>query len=264
MREPQRTTGRRKVGSENRTVTPLYHQVYVVLREKIRAGEFDPDRPLPGEHQLAGEFGVSRVTIRRTLQNLELDGLVIRKRGVGTFPVPRPVEFRDRYNIGGLLDPSGADHPVAKSRTLSMKVIASPAHISDALNSDPVLRIERVRSIKRQPFTLLTVYLPSEIAEQLDRKTLRSTAALIALEQGGFALARSDQSISARAADDVVASLLKVPVGSPLIFMFAFFAGKGDEPLAVMEGLFRPDLYEYRTSALRRGTGQSARWTTLI
>ena len=74
------------------------------------------------------------------------------------------------------------------------------------------------------------------MAEQLDKKVLRAATALIALEKAGFYLARTDQVISARVADDVDASLLKVPVGSPLIFMSAFFSAKEDEPLVIEEG----------------------------
>ncbi len=86
--------GRRRIGGDERTVTPLYHQVYVALRQKIRDGLMDMDQPLPGENQLAGEFGVSRVTIRKALANLELEGLITKRPGIGSFPVPQSVDFR--------------------------------------------------------------------------------------------------------------------------------------------------------------------------
>ena len=68
-----KTAARRKLGSAERTVTPLYHQVYLALRQKILNGECDPKIALPGEHQLAAKYGVSRVTVRRTLEALELE-----------------------------------------------------------------------------------------------------------------------------------------------------------------------------------------------
>ena len=90
------------VHDPERTVTPLYHQVYLALRQKILNGECDPKIALPGEHQLAAKYGVSRVTVRRTLEALELEGLVSRRRGIGTFPVAQAAERQERYNIGGL------------------------------------------------------------------------------------------------------------------------------------------------------------------
>ncbi len=250
--------------SNPRKVTPLYHQVYVVLRDKIQHGEYPADQPLPGEHQLAEEFGISRVTLRHTLKNLEVDGYVVRKRGVGTFPLARPADLPDRYNIGGMLEPGRFHDAPAKVRTLSVRRIDCPAHIAKLLDSDDdVLRLQRLRSVNGNPFTVLTVYLPISIAQQLDRAKLRKKAALVVLEQAGFVLARADQSITAVAADDSAAQLLKVPVGAPLIAMSALFTGKDEESLAVLEGLFRPELYEYQTAALREGNGAKSRWVTI-
>lgn len=159
--------------AENRRVTSLYHQVYVVLRDKIQQHEYAADKPLPGEHQLADEFGVSRVTIRHTLKNLEVDGYVVRKRGVGTFPLARPADLPDRYNIGGMLEPGRFHDAPAKVKTLSMRTIDCPAHLVRQFDSDEhVMCLQRLRSVNNAPFTLLTVYLPVAIARQLNRAEL--------------------------------------------------------------------------------------------
>ena len=248
----------------DRKVTPLYHQVYVVLRDKIQQNEYSADLPLPGEHQLAEEFGVSRVTIRHTLKNLEIDGFVLRKRGVGTFPLAQPADVPDRYNIGGMLEPGKFRDAPAKVKTLSMRTVECPLHVARQFNNDePVMRLQRLRSVKNDPFTLLTVYLPVSIARRLNRAELRKDPALVVVERAGFMLTRADQSISAVAADEFAARLLKVPVGAPLIAMSALFSGKDDEPIAVLEGLFRPELYEYQTAALREGRGRKSRWVTV-
>lgn len=266
MDRTARAIGRRKVdGTSDRTVVPLYHQVYVVLRQKIRNNEFDPGKPLPGEHQMAEEFGVSRVTIRRTLQSLELDGLVERRRGVGTFAVANPVEFRDRYNIGGLLHAGVRDDAPTESRNLRIASIEPPAHVAHKFGrADKVLVIQRLRHIRNEPFTLLTVYLPDGVARKVGRKALERLAALTAIEQAGLYLARTEQSISAQAADEQAATALGLPIGAPLIFMTSLFSDRDDQPLALLEGQYRPDMYEYRTTMVRRGQGASARWRPLL
>lgn len=265
MSKPQPLVGRRKVdGSTDRTVVPLYHQVYVVLRQKIRNNEFDPAKPLPGEHQMAEEFGVSRVTIRRTLQSLELDGLVERRRGVGTFAVPHPAEFRDRYNIGGLLQTGARDDAATESRNIRIASIEPPAHVATKFGStEKVLVIQRQRHIRGEPFTLLTVYLPDRVARKAGRKALEKLPSLTAIEQAGFYLARTEQAISAQAADEQAATALGLPIGSPLIFMTSLFSDRDDQPLALLEAQYRPDMYEYRTAMVRRGQGASARWRPL-
>lgn len=263
MARSNRKAAARQLAKEagKRKVTPLYHQVYVVLRDKIQQGEYALDKPLPGEHQLAKEFGVSRVTIRHTLKNLEVDGYVIRKRAIGTFPLARPTDIQDRYNISGMLEPGRFHETPAKVKTLSFQQIDCPTHIAKQFGfGDPVIRLQRLRSVNRKPFSILTVYLPMNIVEELDKSELRYEPALVVMERNGFIMARADQSISAIAADEFAASWLQAPVGAPLIAMSAFFSSRDEEPLAVLEGLFLPELYEYQTSAIREGSGKKLRW----
>jgi GntR family transcriptional regulator len=248
-------TGRRRLGAVGRTVTPLYHQMYLVLAGQIRAGDFDPAQPMPGEHQLAARFGVSRVTVRRTLAQLELEGLVVRRHGVGTFPAARPSRMQDRYSIGGLKDPAEAGGRAAIV-TLDVAAVPAPAHVAAAFGSaDPVLRILRQRAVGRgEPFTLLTTWLPADRAAVLSRRQLQSAQTLDALEAAGVVVVRAEQSVSAQAADDRVAGLLRVPVGTPLLAMSTLFGDGGGVPVALFEALYRPDRYEYRLAMVRRGS----------
>ncbi len=259
----QRTaTGRRKLGAAGRGVTPLYHQMYLVLRQRICDGEFDPGKPLPGEHQLAEQFGVSRVTVRRTLDSLELEGLVERRHGVGTFPVPQPTEFRDRYNIGGLMDPEARSGAAPEAATVEAGMIATPPAVATRFGAGngQVLRVVRVRSFGGEPFTVMTSYIRARYAERMTRRQLQGTAVPAALLEVGADLARAEQAISATLADELAAQRLKVPVGSPLIVMTTLFTDQRDEPVAFIEGLYRPDRYEYRTTMLSRGSGKGRRW----
>ena len=65
---------------------PKYHQIYLVLREQLQEGRFD-DEGMPGEHLLAEQFSVARITIRKAMEMLVADGLVTRRPGVGTWPL---------------------------------------------------------------------------------------------------------------------------------------------------------------------------------
>lgn len=265
--------GRRRIGGNERTVTPLYHQVYVALRQKIRDGALETDQPLPGENQLALEFGVSRVTIRKALANLELDGFITKRCGIGSFPVAQPVEFRDRYNIGGLLETGPGLDTKARMKTVSIDWIETPAQIAERLaqtatettsdvKADPrVLRLIRVRSVRGEPFTLMTAYFPSVHATNLDRGTLKTMAPPVALESNGVSMERAEQRISATVADEATAPLLNVPVGTPLILIGTVFFDEQDCPALAMESLYRPDLYEYR-SMMRRD--HSGRWQSVL
>ena len=263
-RPAEPATGRRRLGGDERTVTPLYHQMYLVLRQRIREREFAPDQPLPGEHQLAAQFGVSRVTVRRTLENLELEGLVVRRRGIGTFPVPQPVEHRDRYNIGGLVNagsvPAGTP---TENQTLSAGLVPAPATVAEHFALDigePLYRIRRRRSFRGEPFTILTAWTAPAIGPELAALAEKHRGIPVALEKMDLALGRAEQAITARAADEQAAAMLAVPVGAPLLAMATLVTDRQDRPVVWMESLFRPDRYEYRSTMLRRRSASGERW----
>lgn len=262
----RQSAARRKLGSVERTVTPLYHQVYLALRQQILNGECDPKVALPGEHQLAAKYGVSRVTVRRTLETLELEGLVDRRRGVGTFPVAQAAERQERYNIGGLTEqmPGQAAGQPARTQatTLSIDVMPAPTEVAAQLGPQhaDVTRIVRLRSAGNVPYTVMNAWLPQTVAATLGHKGLQSDVLPAALEQAGVTLMRAEHTITATLADDRSASQLQVPVGAPLIAMHTLFSDTNDTPVALIEALFRPDRYEYRTTLLRRGSGKERRW----
>jgi GntR family transcriptional regulator len=258
----RQSAARRKLGSDERTVTPLYHQVYLALRQKIVNGDCDPKTALPGEHQLAAKYGVSRVTVRRTLEALELEGLVSRRRGVGTFPVERAAERQERYNIGGLTGQAALQISQTEATTLSIEVIPAPTEVVAQLGTThaKVTHIVRRRSAGDEPYTLMNAWLPQSVATTLGHHGLQSDSLPMALEQAGIALARAEHMITATIADDRTATHLQVPVGAPLIAMRTLFSDADDTPVALIEALFRPDRYEYRTTLLRRGSGKDRRW----
>lgn len=255
--------GRRALGAGARTVTPLYHQMYLVLCQRLRDGEYRAGEALPGEHQLAAQFGVSRVTVRRTLQQLEAEGLVVRRHGAGTFPALRPAELQDRYDIGGLKDAGFATGRDARITTLAAGIVPVPAHLEATFGPGvtALLRVERQRSIGRgEPFTLLTTWVHPRHADRLAPRQLRSAQTLAALEEAGVEMLRAEQTVTARSADDRAAALLGVAVGSPLIAMTTLFTDRQEDPVAFLEALYRPDRYEYRLTMTRQSGGRGARW----
>src|SRR5271170_3793942 len=87
-----------------RLPTPLYHQVYLVLRDKIVSGACGADGLLPGEPALTRQFGVSRITVKRALDDLAAEGLVRRGRGLGTRVVNDAAGRPVAGNMAGLME----------------------------------------------------------------------------------------------------------------------------------------------------------------
>lgn len=244
-------------------VVPLYHQIYLILREQILEGDFD-NKPLPGELVLAEQFNVSRVTMRRAIQDLVSEGLVARGRGKGTFVKPRtPTSAAGQSQLMSAsamrLQASGDSSDlqlITSKRIIPTSDIARALHLpSDAV----VEQLVRVRQFDEQPMAHLTSYIPEELSGRICRRRLRERPILMLLEEAGVKVAKAKQSINAKLADSTVAYALGVPVGAPLLAITRVAYDENGRPVQLLKGLYRPDRYDYRIELSRKQVkGQSA------
>jgi len=237
-----------------------YHQIYLVLREQLQEGRFA--QGMPAEVELARQFGVGRVTARHALEQLVAEGLIVRVVGRGTFPKssPRASSPRDVQaqptRLAGLME-----NIVSASRSTTVKVldwrtVAAPEAVAAALQLDvgtPVKKAVRRRSSREGPLSYITTYMPLDLVSQISRRDLAGKPLLQLLEEAGVELGRAQQTISARQADAVVAQELGVAIGSALLAVRRRVFDAQDRPVQWLEGLYRPDRYEYRMEVSRIG-----------
>ena len=241
---------------------PLYHQVYRVLLERINEEYYPEGEPLPSEPRLAEIFGVSRHTIRRTLDRLEAEGRVTRRRGWGTFPRKLSLKGPVRSNISSLSYEAALTE--TKVRILSYKTVKADEEVAHHLGlplSAKIVRIERVRSYDGEPFSYSIAYLPETFGQLISKEALGQKTVHGRLEELGIIPTSADRILSASAADARVASILKVEKGAPLISMKMVVAANLNQPVEYLETLHRPDKYEYRVSLSRISFGRDKGWT---
>jgi GntR family transcriptional regulator len=248
---------------------PKYHQVYLVLKERLREGDFADG--LPGELALMKRFDVSRVTVRKALELLVAEDLITRQAGKGT--VPR------QHGTGGRADPdtipktqrSGLlDNLVSISLGTRIKVVEvdtlkASAQVALALQlapGTPVQKAVRVRSTRYGPLSHITTYVPADLASGFGRKELASEPILVLLEKSGLQLGRAEQHISARLADATSARWLDVPLGSALLSVRRTVFDQSDRPIQWLHGLYRPDRYEYQMKLSRVGSIDARVWVS--
>jgi len=242
---------------------PRYHQIYLVLREQLAEGRFDPDKPLPGEIELAERFGVSRVTLRAALDRLADDGLIERHRGRGTFPRPIPAPTPARAPIAGLLENILAMGLRTTVRLVDLATIPAPPDVAEALEIEaaaPVQKAIRVRSYRNAPLSHIVTFVPDAIAQAFGRKELTSKPMLTLLEESGVKVSTADQTLSAKLADHAVAPLLEVELGSPLLAVTRVVYDEDQRPVQLLRGLYRPDRYEYQMHLTRSGGDTPRIW----
>jgi GntR family transcriptional regulator len=227
---------------------PLYHQVAGILRQRIEEGVYPAGVRLNSEDELAVEFDVSRATVRQAMGELATEGLVVRRRGRGTFvgDAGRPVlKQRFRGSLSDLIAESG--RTTTRDVTVTHDA-AFPAYIGEAL-SLPDCRgtiARRTRMMDGEPFCYTVTYLPPEIGEAaVSEAGLRHTALLKLLLEHGIALHSATQSIRAQLADPELCSRIDVELGAPLLFVERTLFDAAGRPVDFVRSWYRGDKYEY-------------------
>ncbi len=243
--------------------TSKTHKVYLLLKERITSGAFQPGHRLPSEPHLAETHGLSRVTIRRALDGLARDGLIIRQAGSGTFVSDnssRPPVSADLANMMAHLTAMGRSTQV---RLLAFSYVVPPPPIAAALKLKPGERSQsslRVRSIDNVPFSYLTTHVPERIGLTYTRHDLGSRPLLELLERSGVVATKANQTISATLAGPETAEALDVEIGSALISLTRIVLGVDGRGIEHLSALYRPDMHAFHMEMLRKGDGANRHW----
>ncbi len=221
----------------------LYVRIRETLREEIETGALKPGDKLPSEDELATRFGVSRMTLRNSISELIDEGLIYRRRGVGTF-VSRPHIERDHNRLSTFFDSAVSEGFDAEVRVLRQDVVESRPTVARELGlavGDPVIYIRTLRLADGAPITLHDEFVPHRLCPQLLHEDVRSKMSWQALEHHGHRIKRAVQRIEAISAEGEVAQLLEMEEGEPVLYKrrtvfaadgtpveFAFCYNRGD------------------------------------
>jgi GntR family transcriptional regulator len=175
---------------------PKYLRIYAELRDRISSGQWPPGRPLPAQHELAGQFGVSVMTLRQALQLLTDDGLIEARHGSGTY-----VAARYAYDLGHLrsfASDLGAQGAGITTVLLAAEAVTPPADVGARLGAPgEVFRLRRLRLAGGQPLIVQTSYLPAALAQAVEPEDLGHRGLYAILAQHGLAVTRASETISA-------------------------------------------------------------------
>jgi GntR family transcriptional regulator len=227
--------------------TSLHRQIFLVLRERIRTGVYAAGESLPSEDALSRLFRVSRVTLRAALANLEADGLIERRQGIGTFVV----EGNDQPAIHAPMSDLLA-HIADVGRTTSVKLleldlVKAPGAVHAQFGAESggmFQRAVRLRSMHKIPVFYVVTYIPQSIAKHFSRKQMSGPSLLQLLRTRGVNFKSGKQVVSAALADPTVAAALDVEVGAPLVQIRRIHFDEQSRPFEYMEMLASPSRFE--------------------
>ena len=243
------------------SATPLYQQIYALLREQIVSGKIPANARLPAEHELTERFGVSRITVKRAMNELATSGLVRRQRGRGTmvvFDAAAPTVKGSFDNLIDGLTRMGMDTDV---RLIHSEMIPADAETAASLelpSGAHVRRIIRLRELEGEPFSYLITSLPLDIAEAFTDSELGSESLINLLEQTGHAPREAEQTITAISAEPQMAALLGIATGAPLLRIHRIMRDGAGVPVQDITAHYRADRFQYHMRLSRDG---DANWT---
>lgn len=244
---------------------PLYQQIYLEIRHRITSGEY-PDRSLlPSEYETAEQFGVSRITAKRALNEVAADGLCVRRRGQGSRVTYKPAAGPLKSDAQGLLDFLSDINVETEGAVLEFDYRPAGRRIAGIMamnDSDEVQRSVRTRRIDGKPLSYLTTYVPADLGRLFNRDDLVRHAPLLLLEKAGVTVADADQTITATLADAAAAQALEVKLGAPLLRISRTVFDPAGRVVEFIVGLYRPDQYQYRMPLSRVVDGERLRWAT--
>ena len=231
--------------------SPLYQQIKALILQSLTAGEWKPGEAIPSEMELAGRFRVSQGTVRKAIDELAAENLVVRRQGKGTF-VSTHAEQHVQYRFLKLVPDSGEREAPARRDVLDCKRQRASADVARALalrTGDPVVQVRRVLAFDGVPTILEDLWLPGNAFKGLTAEQMAGyqgpTYAMFELEFG-VRMVRAEEKIRAVAADAPQAELLAVAAGAPLLLVERLSYTYSDVPMELRRGLYRTDTHHYR------------------
>ncbi|UII55665.1 GntR family transcriptional regulator [Cytobacillus spongiae] len=226
--------------------TPLYHQVKDYLEEKIVMGEWEPGYQLPAERELAEQFNVSNITVKRAIHDLVNKGILFRQRGKGTFVSKK--EDKDIYQLVTLRN-EVEDQTPHPHKTLSFGEEEAGSIISKALNidaTDKVYRIHRLKIEKEETVGIEYTYIPSSIIPSLTQETIDDDLIYnMFTNKYGVQLEKAKIFFSTIVASESEAKLLNIPVGEQLIVLERYTYSESQLTVEYSKFVIRQDKSRY-------------------
>jgi DNA-binding GntR family transcriptional regulator len=198
---------------------PLWFQVSEHLEQAIGSGALPQGTLLENEIVLAERLGVSRPTMRRAMEQLVNQGLVVRRRGIGTRVVQPKV--RRPLELTSLHDDLSSSGQEPATTVLGFETVGAGAEVAGRLGlveGDPVVHIERLRTARELPIARMTNFLPADVVA-FDAEALETTGLYDLLGRSGVHLHSATQVVGARTATAAEARQLEEPRGAALLTM---------------------------------------------
>lgn len=240
-------------GHATPSFSPLYQQIKLLILQSLQSGEWKPSSAIPSEMELAARFKVSQGTVRKAIDELSADNLLVRRQGKGTFVAThaeRNVQYRflKLYPNNGDLNSEGP----AQRRIINCVTDTADATVAAALAlevGDAVLKVRRVLSFADIPTILEDLWLPGAAFQGLTAERLAAfNGPMYALFETEFdvQMVRAEEKIRAVLPTPDQSELLRITTQTPVLSVERIATTYNDVPMELRRGLYLTDTHYYR------------------
>jgi len=230
---------------------PLYLQIERELRARIDEQELAPGAALPSEEQICEQYGVSRITVRRALDGLIAQGLIVRRHGVGSFVARRDAGMRS--HLTGSLQEFLTSAATLRTRVekLGRASVSTPAEVRDIFRlgaRQEAWLLEAVASLDGEgPVAYLKIWFPPEIGERLRPDELEGLAPVVSMVERrcGLRVVRAEQLVEADHAGREAARHLGLDETAPILSVRRVYYAAEDRPVEIAYARYHPQRYRY-------------------
>ena len=233
--------------------SPLYQQIKGLILQSLQQGEWKPGEAIPSEMELAARFRVSQGTVRKAIDELAAENLVVRRQGKGTF-VATHAEHHVQYRFLKLLPDSGdarVEGP-AQRRVVDCRRVRANADVARSLQlrtGDALIQARRILSFAEVPTILEDIWLPGHAFKGLTAEQLAGyqgpTYAMFELDFG-VRMVRAEEKIKAVLPDEEQALLLQISASTPLLSIERLAYTYNDVPMELRRALYLTETHHYR------------------
>lgn len=234
---------------------PYYIQLIEILKEKVQLGTWVAGDQIPGEQDLCELYGVSRTVVRQALRELELDGVITRRKGKGTFISSPKISEGLVQKLTGFYQDMVERGMKPTTKVLHRNVSPASEKVASFLDIEPggkVIDLLRLRSVNDEPIQLVTSYIPLEVCPALATVDLTNRSLYEFMEnECGIFIAKGRRYLEAVLANETEAALLGIERGAPLLMLDSISYSETGKPVEYYHALHRGDRSRFEVELLR-------------